>query len=218
MFKIRSQQRLDMDGYPCRVLPDTQLLVDAFPRCGNTFLYHLLRETQKPEIRIAHHMHSAGHLALGEQLGVPTVTILRKPQAACISYIIRNSKVTAKQSLLDYLYFHTTLARLSGVLIIPFERLVKETDDVLRQISQQYSVVQHATVDAEVLENVAQRVSVADKRDRVRRNDSRNAQFTAGKPNASRASLKAQRGEEIDAYPKLLSRCNDIYEQILRRC
>jgi hypothetical protein len=215
MFRLIRPQRLDMDGNPQRVLPNTQILTDSFPRCGNTFLYHLLRETQSPDLRIAHHMHSAGHLAMGSRLGIPTVTIVRQPRAACISYAIRNSSITTQDILLEYLRFHTTLTKLSAVYIIAFEQLIEKPDQTLMGISHRFPIIRHKTIDKAVLDNVAKRVDLADKRDRERRGDHRSAEFTAGKPNINREKLKAQFGSEIDTHEILLERCAELYQSII---
>ena len=217
MFNLRRPQKLDMYGLPCRALPNTQFLVDAFPRCGNTFFYYLLRETQESDLRIAHHMHSAGHLAMGVRFGVPTMTIVRKPDAACLSHIIRVPNVSAQASLESYLRFHTVLLKLSNVLIVTFEEVIKEPDSTLKLISQIYPVIKYVKVDKMVLENVDMRVKKADMHDRQARNDQRDESFTVAKPSPAREKIKEQRKEEIYSQGRLLIRCNEVYNQLIAK-
>jgi hypothetical protein len=215
LFQLMRPQKIDMDGNPCRALPNTEIVVDSFPRCGNTFLYHLLRETQPPGTRIAHHMHSAGHLAMGSRLGIPTISIVRHPQDACLSLIIRNPKAQAKDTLLNYLHFHMTLSKLKKVYIVDFNLLIHNTDKAFIYITKRYPSIKYRTIDDLVIKNVSKRVGNADRRDRERRGDQRGSEFTVGKPNAIREKIKEERRYEIESQEALLERCIEVYKRII---
>lgn len=206
-----------MDGSPRFCSANTSIVADSFPRCGNTFLYILLRETQNENMHIAHHMHSSGHLAMALKMNVPAVTIVRQPRDACISYMIREPNLSAYETLMEYWFFHYALSNLNGIFIIPFHQLIQDPDKALYNISTRYPAIRYVKVDDDLLERVAALVKRSDKLDRERRGDERSAEYTAGQPNELRNAIKKRLNLNIDKRKRLLKMCEGIYQKVLHQ-
>jgi hypothetical protein len=118
--------RLAQRRNPSRLLvgPGVDVVVEGFPRCGNTFLVAWF-EQSNPEIRIASHLHSHAHVRAALQQGVPTVVAARDPEDAVASEIVRATAADGTTSpsrlLARYERFYRHAARwVDDLIISPF--------------------------------------------------------------------------------------------------
>lgn len=73
--------------YPSRA---TDILVDGFGRSGNTFMVEFLKEWLGP-VTLSHHLHSIASLKEACRLNLsPIIVLIRKPEQAVASAVIKN--------------------------------------------------------------------------------------------------------------------------------
>lgn len=65
--------------------PDTEIVIEGFPRSGNSFAVAAFRESQTRSVKIATHLHNAAQIIRATTLGTPTLVLIREPVAAVIS-------------------------------------------------------------------------------------------------------------------------------------
>jgi hypothetical protein len=104
--------------------PDVDLIVEGFPRCGNSYLVAWI-EQANPGLRVASHLHSYAHVRAALRQGVPTVVVTRDPEDAVASEIVRatfaGGTTTAWRLLWRYARFHRAVARWADdVILSPF--------------------------------------------------------------------------------------------------
>ena len=125
------------------VTRQTELLVEGFPRSGNTWMEALLRSCSERDLRLAHHSHAAGHVKYAVKIGAPTVVLYRDPDDAVRSYLtLYNNSIDARDAYLDYITFYEAVFPLrdKGVLFFSFDEVTQAPSKVIDSINSSFSI------------------------------------------------------------------------------
>lgn len=115
------------------VRPNTEIVIEGFPRCANSFAVLAFESAQPRGVRVAHHLHSSAQLLLGRRFNVPLLILLRDPESAVASLLTRHPEISANQALRQYCDFYSTVQYLSDTVVIADFRTV--TTDYAKVIS-----------------------------------------------------------------------------------
>lgn len=187
-------------GYPVR--DDTDIVIEGFPRTGNTFAVVAFLMAQEPdEVRVAHHTHVPATLLAAVRRGLPAVALVREPREACLSFAVRLPSLTLGQALRSYAAFYSPLLPHRGRLVVaPFEQVTADLGPIIRTVNARFgtSFVELEHTQANVRRALA-RIEAADRRsfgdgDLYRR--------MVAAPDAARRRLKEARAAEYEA-PRL---------------
>src|SRR5919112_6338070 len=63
----------------------TQIVIEGFPRSGNTFAVVAFQQAQRESVRVAHHLHMPAQVIRAAKWGIPTLLLARKPTDAALS-------------------------------------------------------------------------------------------------------------------------------------
>src|SRR5215211_5981100 len=89
------------------VTPDTQLVIEGFPRSANTFARVAFNRAQSGRVRIAHGLHVPAQVIRASTWRIPTLILIRKPKDAVLSFAIRDP-ISVDQALRYYITFYET--------------------------------------------------------------------------------------------------------------
>ena len=119
-----------------------ELIVEGFPRSGNTFFYGNLK-AQAPSLRVSHHTHLVANVERAKRRNIAAVILFREPVEAVASLVAKCPSVyQASQCLDDYVHFYSSALKLiPDALFVNFETLVKFPDSVLN------ATVRHADIN-----------------------------------------------------------------------
>ena len=70
------------------VSPSTDLVIEGFPRSGNTFAVAAFVLSQPRPVRIAHHHHVPAQVIYAVKRGIPVLVVVRKPDDAVLSLVM----------------------------------------------------------------------------------------------------------------------------------
>lgn len=124
------------------ITPETQIVLDGFPRSGNSYLFALMAVTQSSELKMAHHLHSVAHIKESVRRRLPTVVIARDPREAVLSYLAFDSKVPLEDSLLDWISFYSQVLKLntSAYVVAEFGEFIKDANPLIHKINQVFGL------------------------------------------------------------------------------
>jgi hypothetical protein len=99
--------------------PDTDLVIEGYPRSGNTFVHDMIMVLTDggQRLKIAHHTHAAENLALATFYGVPGCVLIRPPEDAILSYHIY-SGYDIEECVRRYRAFYAAVDGLTGPTVI----------------------------------------------------------------------------------------------------
>ena len=118
---------------------DTELVIDGFTRSATTFAVYAFQLSQDKPIRLAHHLHAPAQLIEAARRGIPTVVLIRKPQGAILSQLIREPDVALRDAILAYSRFYEhLLPYLKSFVIGEFRQVTHEFGEVIRQLNARF--------------------------------------------------------------------------------
>lgn len=127
------------------VMKDTQIVVEGWPRSGNTFLVfclNFLAEKENLNLKMAHHIHVPFQIKLGVQYGIKSVVLIRNPKDSISSLIIKRNKGSQIDSdyihflLTSYIMFYNIILKYSDYIIIyKFEDVINKSVEVLDDLN-----------------------------------------------------------------------------------
>lgn len=120
---------------PRLVTPNCELVIDGFPRSANTWIYYNV-QVAFPETRIAHHVHSWQQFFLARLYRVPSILIVRNPDA-CVQSLATKRDGILMLHYLDYL-MTTGLGALFANKVYLFDKVIGEhgIDDLIQNVAE----------------------------------------------------------------------------------
>src|SRR6476659_631426 len=89
--------------------PDTRFVIDGYTRSASTFAAYAFQLAQRPPVRMAHHLHAPAQLIAAAKRGIPALAVIREPEGAILSQLIREPDVDMRDALIAYARFYTCL-------------------------------------------------------------------------------------------------------------
>ena len=116
---------------------NTDLVVEGFPRSGNTFLYSLIVAATRSDARIAHHTHGVAAFRLASRWKIPCVIVVREPAPAVASLCRRHPGLAPETGWRRYVVYHESLLEMAEELVIvDFRNLVSDPVRVLSALDE----------------------------------------------------------------------------------
>ena len=135
--------------------PETELVIDGYTRSATTFAVYALQLSQAKPVRLAHHLHAPAQLIEAARRGVPALVLIREPQGAVLSQVVREPWVTVSGALIAYSRFYTCLAPYRDRFVVgEFEQVTNDFGAVVRQLNARFgtSFAEFAHTEARVRE------------------------------------------------------------------
>jgi hypothetical protein len=197
LFVARLRHGLELAG------DETELLIDGFPRSGNTFAVVAFQLAQPAPVRISHHIHSSAHMIAAAKRGTPVVVTVREPVEAVLSCVIREPYVSLGHALRAYAAFYRTLQPWRDRMVVAeFREIITDFGEVVGRVNERFGTA--FTPFAHTPESVAECFGIIE--DRARRpvwDDSIGA-FLAGtgRLEAMREAARRHQGEQPLPIPE----------------
>ena len=120
---------------------ETEIIIEAHARSGNTFAYHALNLAQKRKVKIGHHLHQPNHIIEGIKNNIPVMVIIRHPDDVVASYKIRSSHITIWNGYYSYYLFYNRLKPYLGKIILAtFEELTMDFRAPIKRLNKKYNL------------------------------------------------------------------------------
>jgi hypothetical protein len=192
------------------VTPETQLVIEGFPRSANSFARVAFNRAQKGKVRIATGLHVPAQVIRASRWRIPTLVLIRKPKDAVLSFAIRDP-ISVEQALKYYLSFYETVEHYSDSYVLgTFEQVTGDFGQVIERLNDRFatsfSPFRH---DGRNVELVLARVE----RNSKRKFGEANWENKASRPVAAREETKRELERSLDdpETARLLSRAEALY-------
>jgi hypothetical protein len=123
------------------VKPDTQLVIEGFPRSGNSFARRAFIMAQDdPQIKnhIAHHLHVPAQVVQAARWQIPTLVLIRRPRDAVSSLTIRDP-ISVSQALKYYISFYKTAEQYRDAYALGlFEEVTEDFGQVIKRVNDKF--------------------------------------------------------------------------------
>ena len=209
LYSARRQYRnLLVDG-------ETQLVIEGFPRSGNTFAVFAFRYAQRSDVRIAHHLHAPAQIMRASRMEIPALLLLREPLDAVMSLMLRDPRFSAERALRYYVTLYETAADYRYDFVVgSFEEITNDYGGVIRRINTRFGTefIPFEHTD----KNVGRVFDRVEESHRARRRNKIMEEQIA-RPSTVRAELKDQLRSSLDSpeLEPLIYRAGTVYEGLL---
>jgi hypothetical protein len=186
--------------YGSRVLgADTEIVIEGFPRCANTFAVSAFELAQDRPVAIAHHLHAAAHVVRAVEAGVPVILLVRVPEDAIASVVARKPSLDPAAAAAAYLRFYNGVAGvLDGCVVAEFGQVIGDFGDVIKRVNRRYGT--SFTPFEHTDENVARCFGRIESQNRER-SAGRVVESAVARPSEERARRAAAARRRVESLP-----------------
>jgi len=202
----------------CWVSETTEIVIEGYPRSGNTFAVVAFRQAQGREIEIAHHLHAAAQIKRAARLDVPAIVLIREPSEAILSLVVRDPHASMRWALRSYIRFYSAVVPyLEKTVVAPFATVTSDLASIIRTVNTRYGTAFKEFVPTEdALNSVRQTVERMAQLDSMR--TGWDYRLGVALPSEQRRRAKeARRIEYLDERNKPLRlTAESLYERVMR--
>lgn len=121
------------------IAPDTQIVIEGFPRSANTFALVAFATSQKDPGRVASHIHLPVQILEGVRRSLPVLVLIRNPVDAIRSLLVREPGTEANWAFQQYIQFYEVVERhAQNVIIARFEEVTQNFGGVMDRLNRRF--------------------------------------------------------------------------------
>jgi hypothetical protein len=200
------------------VSPTTEIVIEGYPRSGNTYAVVSFRLAQGREIKMAHHLHAAAQIKRAARLDVPAIVLIRKPSEAVLSLLVRDPHASIRWALRSYIRFYSAVVPyLEKTVVAPFATVTSDLASIIRVVNTRYGTAFKEFAPTEdALNSVRQRLEWMAQRDSMM--TGWDYQRGVALPSEQRQRAKdAQRAEYLaERNRPLRIKAESLYEHVMQ--
>jgi hypothetical protein len=199
-------------GISRQITEQTDLVVEGFPRSGNTFTVFALQDAAQQRLRIASHVHHPSQVVLAVARGVPTVLVVREPVSALASYLAYGQHGRPHTVLKEYAsYLRELIPYVDQIMVCTFPEIVSDLSAIIDRINERFSLqIPPFDQSPENVDRVFDEIALNHRL--VHRG--KNPDFVAPRPMSARRELsdQARAGLLDPRHSRLLDDALNLYE------
>jgi hypothetical protein len=195
------------------VTSETQLVIEGFPRSGNSFARVAFVQAQREKVRIAHGLHVPAQVIRAARWHIPTLVLIRRPRDAVLSFAIRDP-ISVDQALRYYLSFYETVEEYRGAYVLGrFEEVTEDYGRVIERINERFGTTFSPFRHDE--ENVGRVFARMEKNSRKRYGEAR-WETKVSAPSDLKERMKREIGYELEdpKRERLIAAAEAIYDRL----
>ncbi len=200
------------------VTRNSDLVIEGYPRSGNSFARWAFVIAQKNPVVVADHFHSIGHIRRGIRLGKPVLVLVRNPLDAISSFLVhQKGNYAIQQAVKEYIEIYSYVYHHQARMVVAtFEQVTFDFGAVTEMVNQRFST--HFEQFLHTEENVRRCFQIMENRSRRKMGDPSERVYRISRPVPSRKSLKNAVIKEMlnESYAGLLQKAGKIYEKVVR--
>lgn len=207
----------DYDGSDRAVSADTELVIEAYPRTASTFACVAFALAQPRPVLLAHHLHASAQVVAAARLGIPALVIIRQPEQAVLSFMVRAPMVTARQAFFSYLRFYRRLQPLRRYFVLArFETVTSDFGKVIAAVNRRFGTrfieFEHTPENERAVFELLDQLH-----DRLRPKN-RAADQTSSRPNLVKQHRKEQIAQQLERHVRapLRSLADGLFQQLVQ--
>jgi hypothetical protein len=127
-------------GASRRITLETELVIEGFPRSGNTFAHFALLHAE-PGAVVTSRVHTPSQVKRAVALGTPTLLTIRGPVDSITSTVVAAPHVHISSLLEEYIHHYEALyPHLDRVLVATFDEITRDFDVVIDALNARFSL------------------------------------------------------------------------------
>jgi hypothetical protein len=196
---------------------DTEVVIEGYPRSGNTYALAAFRLAQGRPVRVGHHVHGSAQVLGSVERDIPCIVLVRRPVEAVASLLIRVQGVVPGAAFASYAQFYEDVVVVRDrVVVSEFSETISDFGEVVARLNERYGVAFRTPEPSEEFKSrVYAEIDRLDKRDQ-RRSDV--SEMAVARPVTWREVARKQLEEKLDspALAAVRRRAEAAFDGMLR--
>jgi len=118
---------------------DCGVVIEGFPRVGSTYAVEAFRHVQPSPPEIASHVHVPAQVMRGVRLGLPTLVLIREPEATVRSLLVKHPFIRPRDALRGYWLFYRWILRFApGFVAADFTEVTRDFGRVVARVNARF--------------------------------------------------------------------------------
>lgn len=191
---------------------DTQLVIEGYPRCANTYAVAAINTTQPSRLRLARHTHAVAQLLRAYDLQVPTLLLIRNPNDAILSYVIRETAVDLPLAIRRYLdFYEATLPLTSRFVVSDFDTTIGSFEHVIDALNTKFDLT---LAPFNNNENTQQAIRTeVESMERIHAGGTV-SELKVARPSEKRQAMKTQLAKSLDDHRHEMEQAHALYAEM----
>jgi hypothetical protein len=128
-----------ISGRDCYTTPNSDIVIDGFPRCANTYATYAFDVAQTKKVNIAHHIHKQSQFLVARKYNIPGILLIRKPLNCISSLLIRQPKYDPEVLFKGYYFLYNSLKDAGNFVVGDFENVLNNYGSVIRKVNEKFN-------------------------------------------------------------------------------
>jgi len=193
----------------------TDIVIEGAPSSANSFAVAAFRAAQEPRpARVAHHTHAPAQVIRATRLGVPALVLIREPEEAVLSLVVRTRSLTPVVALRAWVWFYESLlAHRESFVVGTFQDVVADFGAVTRRVNERFARDYGEFDHTEA--NVARIIGEIETHQRTVHPQGRELERVIPRPSQVRNELKREmRARYREAPEALKARAGSLFDRL----
>jgi hypothetical protein len=118
---------------------NSDIVIEGLPRSGNTFAYTAFVMAQQRPVRAAGRVHAPAQLIAAARWRIPGIVLIRHPDEAIPSFLIRHPQTGVRQTVRGWLRFYAPLRPyLNRLVVATFDRVTRDWGRVIEAVNDRF--------------------------------------------------------------------------------
>jgi hypothetical protein len=127
-------------GHGVPVGPETDIVIEGYPRSGNHFTVAAFQLAQSRVVRVAHHTHVPANIIAAVRNRIPVLVLVRNPEDAVVDFVSIKPFLTAGLALRGYVRFYERLLPYRDRFVVgSFEDVNTDLGAVIRRVNGRFA-------------------------------------------------------------------------------
>lgn len=120
----------------------TRITIEGYPRSANTYAVYAFKHVNDMQWnKIGHHLHVQAQILRSIKYKIPVILLIRHPQEAVRSLVVRHDFIAVDEALEDYYRFYNDLYPLKeGFVVAEFNRVINHYGEIINQLNQRFNI------------------------------------------------------------------------------
>jgi len=117
----------------------TDLVLEGYPRSGNTFAWYAFIMSQSYPVNVAHHLHNPARVIEAVKNKIPTLILIREPKECVLSFCIYEPRLSIRMGLVHWIRFYSSISKFNyGYVLASFDEVISDFGQVMKKVNFQF--------------------------------------------------------------------------------
>ena len=195
---------------------DTEIVIEGYPRSANTFAVAAFLVAQERPVKIARHLHAPAQVIQAVRWGIPTIVLIRNPEDAVLSLLVREPWISARQALVDYVRFYRKIQPYySHFVLATFEEVTRDFGAIIEKVNEKFGT--NFSNFVHIDENVEKVMRIVEEMDKEDQQKANVTETTVARPSKIKNRLKEMRRKDLEGphIANLLKEAKEVYLEMM---